>query len=112
METGSTRTTLGAVAARLSPDLLLIMFDAGVAMGLGIAPEMTASAEIELLIIQIRARWFGELEAARAWRRTEAAQLLADEMPAWLLAYSERQTALADSEPPAGLETAPLGGAK
>lgn len=65
-------TTAGATWARLSPDLLLVMFDAGVALGLGTDSEAAASPEIEQLITHIRMRWFAEVDASRNWRRQHA----------------------------------------
>jgi hypothetical protein len=105
------RTVDHTIAGYLSQDLLLAMFDAGVALGLGTAPEMAASAEMERLIAHIRARWFGELNAARAWQRADPA-LTSDAIPGWLLgqqqqadsvrerAAIERETALGDAQPP------------
>lgn len=93
-------TVEGTIASRVSHDLLLAMFDAGVSLGLGIAPERAASEEVQQLISQIQTRWFGELEAARAWRRSETPDLRPDEVPAWLRAAQEREQALGDCQPP------------
>lgn len=104
------RSLDATIAARLSPDILLALFDAGVALGLGIAPERAASAEVQQVIDAVQTRWFGELEAARAWRRSaDDPTLLRDEISGWLLAACERQAALGDAEP---LVTAPIGGGR
>lgn len=96
-------TTLADVIAdrteRGLSDLLLIIFDAGVAMGLGVAPERTASDTTTALIATIRDRWFLELEASRTWRRLEHPDLRPESIPPWLRAAQERE-ALADSRPP------------
>lgn len=90
------------IMARLSPAVLVALFDAGVSLGLGIAPETEppASAEVAQLISAVRSRWFGELEAARQWRRATPPTAAVD-VPAWLRAAQERQ-AIADAPPPEG----------
>lgn len=83
---------------RLFADLLLAMFDAGVAMGMGIPCERHVSDITSALIDTTRERWFQELEAERARARLEEPRLSPEEIPAWLRQQAEL------------LESAPLRG--
>lgn len=82
-------------------DLLLEMFHAGYCSGARLPLELPHEAGVTDLMLLIEARHKDEIRRPRGW---ENPPLLADEIPGWLLAHCERENALGDSGPPAGLK--------
>lgn len=72
-------------AERGMADLLLAVFDAGVSMGMGIPRAAPDNPSTAALLATIAERWFCEIEACRAWRRSETPDLQPELIPAWLL---------------------------
>jgi len=88
----STMTLANIIHKRLlSRDMLLTIFDAGVALGMGVPCERPANETTACLIETLRDRWIAEIDAGKNWRYVPEPRLAPDEIPGWLLAHAERQ---------------------
>lgn len=80
-------------------DLLLSAYDAGYSAGAGIACEAATHPGLADLLSTIAMRHQSEVLALRQWSDPA---IRADDLPGWLLAQRERDTALDGTTPPDG----------
>jgi hypothetical protein len=85
-------------AERGMADLLLTIYDYAYCAGANL-PNETTDPHLRDLLTTLDARYRAEVLSMRGWLDPP---LLADEVPGWLLAMRERQTALGDAQPPEG----------
>jgi hypothetical protein len=91
-------------AERGMGDLLLTIYDHAYCAGANLPSEAPTDANLRDLLSTLAGRHRAEVLALRGWIDPPIA---AEDLPGWLLAHYERQTALGDAEPPDGFETAP-----
>lgn len=88
------RETIQARAGHGWIDLLVTVFDAGVAYGSG-QPWQAETTSAADLISTIKAAWHTENACGERWAESAASQ-----PPDWLRAYAERVAALGDAQSP------------
>jgi len=88
-------------------DLLLTVYDAGYCAGAHLPLEAPLALGLTDLLILLEARHRDEVLAPRGWIDSPRN---ADELPGWLLAHCERETALGDATAPDGWQAVAVGG--
>lgn len=94
-------------AERGMADLLISVADYFYCKGAGLTVDPPNTPGLSDLFATLDARYEREVMAVRGWTDAPGTN---DDLPGWLLAHCERQTALGDAQPPPELETAQLGG--